>query len=364
MTAQQDPKIHLSRQKILIVKLQYVGDTMSVVPVVAALKRHAPALTVDVLIYKENAELIAYHRDIHKVWVYDREEAKRSAVSAIAYHVPLIWKLRSEKYDIVIALTQGDRAFFLSLASGAPLRLTFPINSIVTRMMNAFAEKEPVRKHFVEEDLEILSYFGIDDRRVQLLIPMPEDVRAKIRSRLAPVTTPGGAIVAIHPGARKKMRQWKPERFAQIARRLYDAYGTSIVLLAGAGEKDLLDAIERQMGFPAVLKSCHLSLLDMAAVFSECRLFIGNDSGPGHIAAAVGCPTLSLFGPNFPTICRPYIASGEVIFKNLDCCGCRQEEHLCVRPNSTCMDLIEVDEVWSNVKMMFARDGHQRTETP
>jgi ADP-heptose:LPS heptosyltransferase len=109
------------------------------------------------------------------------------------------------------------------------------------------------------------------------------------------------------------------------------------------------------MGFKAAFRSCELSLLEMAAVFSECHLFIGNDSGPGHIAAAVGCATLTLFGPNYPDSCRPYNSLGEVIFKNLPCCGCRQEEDRCVRPDNTCMDLIEVSEVWMKVKMMLSR---------
>lgn len=354
MTARQNSKAQLSRQKILIIKLQYVGDTMGVVPVVAALKRQAPDLIVDVLIHKECAQLIAHHADIRKVWVYDRDEAKKSAFSAIAYHLPLILKLRREKYDIVIALTQGERPFFLSLASGAPLRLTYKINSIVNRMMNAFAEGKTGRRHFIEMDVDVLTYFGIENRDVELMIPIPDDVRAKVRSRLAYATAPNGVIVAIHPGARKKMRQWKPDRFAQIAKRLHEQYGASIILLGGAGEEPLLEKIENNMGFAAALKSCNLSLIDMAAIFSECRLFIGNDSGPGHIAAAVGCPTLSLFGPNYPIICRPYIASGEVIFKNLDCCGCPQEEHLCVRPGNTCMDMIDVDEVWLKVQMMLS----------
>jgi ADP-heptose:LPS heptosyltransferase len=356
----QQNKTRLFKQKILIIKLQYVGDTMGVVPVVAALKRHAPGLTVDVLIHKECAQLIAHHADIRKVWVYDRDEAKKSFLSAITYHLPLIMKLRREAYDIVIALTQGDRAFFLSLASGAPLRLTYTINSIVTRMMNAFAEQKTGRRHFIEVDVDILTYFGIENRDVHLMIPIPDNVRAKIKGWLAPVASPEGMIVAIHPGARKKMRQWKPERYAQIARRLHEQYGASVILLGGEGEELLLNEIENKMGFAAALKSCNLSLLDMAAVFSECCLFIGNDSGPGHIAAAVGCPTLSLFGPNYPIICRPYIASGEVIFKNLDCCGCRQEEHLCVRPENTCMDLIEVDEVWLKVKMMLAKNTRDK----
>lgn len=352
----QNNKIQLVRQKVLIIKLQYVGDTLGIVPVVAALKRHAPELTVDVLIHKKCAELIAHHADIRKVWVYDRSETQKSFSLTVAYHLPLLRNLRREKYDIVIALTQGDRAFFISFATGAPLRLTYKVNSIATKIMNAFTDQITERRHFIELDVDILSYFGIETREIELNIPIPEDLRTRMYNRLNLAATSGDPIVAIHPGARKKMRQWKPERFAQIAARIRNDAGASIVLLGGPGEKKLIGDIEQRMGFPAALTSCDLSLLEMAAVFAQCNLFIGNDSGPGHIAAAVGCPTLSLFGPNFPDICRPYIATGKVIFKNLACCGCRQEEHLCVRLENTCMDLIEADEVWQVVQKMI--EGH------
>ncbi|MRR18218.1 MAG: glycosyltransferase family 9 protein [Deltaproteobacteria bacterium] len=358
--ASQHGKVRLHEQKVLIIKLQYVGDTLGVIPVVANLKRHAPGLTVDVLIHAECAPLIAHHADIRKVWVYDRGQAKKNFVSSIAYHLPLIRNLRREKYDIVIALTQGDRAFFLARATGAALRLTYWLPGLPSRMMNAFAVEQTGRRHFIEMDVDILNYFGIEDREVQLIIPMPENIRREARKRLLPRAGSAAVLAAIHPGARKIMRQWRPDRYAEIASRLQEQYGASIVLLGGPEDQQLLDEIETKMGFAAALKSCSLSLLDMAAVFSECDLFIGNDSGPGHIAAAVGCPTLSLFGPNFPVICRPYIASGEVIFKNLDCSGCRQEKHLCVHPENTCLDRIGVEEVWAKVRTMLAKEKRSR----
>jgi predicted lipopolysaccharide heptosyltransferase III len=351
----REANISLLNQKILIIKLQYVGDTMGVIPTVANLKKHAPGVRVDVLIHKESAALIAFSPDISKVWEYDRRAAKQGLFSTVFYHLKLIGQLRREQYDVVIALTQGDRAAFLSFATGAPLRLIYKSsNKVCNIVMNAFADVEAQRRHFIEHDVDILSYFGIENREIDLRVRIPDPVRSKIREQLR--GNDGGRInVVIHPGARKRTRQWPSERFAEIARRLHEYDQVSIILLGGPGDEDLLGEIESRMGFKAAFRSCELSLLEMAAVFSECHLFIGNDSGPGHIAAAVGCATLTLFGPNYPDSCRPYIPLGEVIFKNLPCCGCRQEEDRCVRPDNTCMDLIEVNEVWEKVKMMLSR---------
>ena len=331
---------------------------MGVLPTVEILRRHAPGLTIDVLIHKESAELIAFYGGVRKVWEYDRQAAKRDLFSTVRYHMKLIRALRRERYDLVIALTQGDRVAFLSFATGAPLRLIIQTSNKMCRIfMNAFATGDARHHHFIEQDADILTYFGIEIPQISMKIQITDQVRIKIREQLRDIRA-GQLKVAIHPGARKKTRRWAPDRFAEIARRLHEHRQAAIILLGGRGDEGILEEIENRMGSPAAFKSCELSLLEMAAIFSECHLFIGNDSGPGHIAAAANCTTLSLFGPNYPDSCRPYIASGEVIFKNLPCLGlCRQEEWLCIRPDNTCMDLIGVDEVWEKVQMILARTG-------
>ena len=111
--------------------------------------------------------------------------------------------------------------------------------------------------------------------------------------------------------------------------------------------------MESYLGFQASFKSTDLTLLEMAGLLKRCQLFIGNDSAPGHIAAAVNCPTLTLFGPTFPHMWRPISSMGEVVFKNVPCCGCRQEN--CIRPEKNCMDMIGVDEVWEKVEELLPK---------
>jgi ADP-heptose:LPS heptosyltransferase len=159
--------------------------------------------------------------------------------------------------------------------------------------------------------------------------------------------------IAIHPGALGKLRQWKAGRFADIAKQIKQIFPANLILIGGPGEEKIVDRVEEEMRFPADLKTTRLSLLHMAALFRRCVLFLGNDSAPGHIAAAVGCPTLSIFGPTFPHMWRPIHPDGRVIFKNLACCGCKQQE--CIRPGQSCMDIIEVDEVWEKVEKMINR---------
>jgi ADP-heptose:LPS heptosyltransferase len=157
--------------------------------------------------------------------------------------------------------------------------------------------------------------------------------------------------IAIHPGARGKLRQWRADRFGTIARMAKKRYDARIIIIGGPGDEGLIQKVEAHMGSEAFFTSTELDLLQLAGLLSRCHLFIGNDSAPGHIAAGVGCPTVTLFGPTFPHMWRPLSVRGEVIFKEPPCCGCKQIE--CTMPDNKCMDMITVEEVWERVESII-----------
>ena len=355
-----DYNISLINKKILVIKLLYIGDTLSVNSFVKNLRKNSPSSVVDVMVNKDSEGLLAHNPFIRKVWKYDRGLVKSGLFSSLRYHLRLIREMRKEAYDIVISLSHGDRSFFLSFISGSPMRVTnYGSSRLVKLLMNhIYHVKHYKRLHFIEYDHQLLWLFGIKPFDIEMQIHIPESVNAMMVNRLESAGIVGRfPKVVIHPGARKKMRQWKLDRFAEIAHRLRQKYHAFIILVGAPDEESLVKSVEEHMGFQASYKSNALSLLEMAALFSCCNLFIGNDSGPGHIAAAVDCSTLTLFGPNFPDSCRPFTPAGEVIFKNLPCCGCRHEESLCVSPQQTCMDLIEVEEVWEKVEELLIKSG-------
>jgi heptosyltransferase-2 len=351
----------LKDQKVLIIKLLYVGDTLGVIPVATNLKQESPLVTIDVLVNYGTDQLLAYHPAIRKIWPYNHQAAKGGIRSSLLYHLGFVRQLRSERYDIVIALSGNDRSYFLSFVTGASVRITHRTSHRLSKLlMNRFIFTEASQFHFLDYDLEHLRVFGIERTTKDTRIYIPSSVRSEMDRHLSEASiTPHFPLVAIHPGARRTMRQWRPERFGVIARRLREKYNASIILIGGPEEDHLVRKIEEHMGFPASFKSDSLSLLEMAALFARCHVFIGNDSGPGHIAAAMNCPTLTLFGPNYPHICRPFGSRSEVIFKSLPCCGCRHEEKYCIRPQNTCMDLIEVNEVWEKLQALLSQSGFQ-----
>jgi ADP-heptose:LPS heptosyltransferase len=348
-------------KKLLLIKLAYIGDTVSVLPVVENLREKAPHHTVDVMVNGGSEELLAYHPGIRKVWGYDRQQAKRSVLSSAAYHARMIRRLRAERYDVVIDYTYGDRSSFLSFMTGAPQRITYQSTNTFSRfLMTYFIPLEPLRSHIVDCQLESLKTLGIQEFDRKMTIHIPHGLLSEMDQRIYDSGIgPERMKVVIHPGARKRLREWRPDRFGEIGRRLKELYRAAIILIGGPGDEASVGNAERAMGFKADFKSTELSLLGLAALLKRSHLFLGNDSGPGHIAAAVQCPTVTLFGSTYPHIWRPMNPEGEVVFKNVPCCGCQQET--CIRPDANCMDLIDVEEVWEKVvKLLKHREATPR----
>jgi predicted lipopolysaccharide heptosyltransferase III len=341
--------INADGKKILVVKLRYIGDTLTLLPVIDNLLKHAPNASVHVMVNRGTEEVLLHHPGIGKVWSYDRDTAKKGLTSSIRYHAGLIRRLRSAKYDIVMDFSHGDRASFLCYTTGARFRISYENSSTLSHfLMNVLVSADPSKVHVVDYQMESLRLFGMERFTLEFKLHVPPSVLSRADGMLDQAGLHAGVPwVAVHPGARGRLRQWQPHRFAEIARRLRSRWGAAVILIGGPREGELVDSVEGLMGFPASFKSTDLSLLELAAVLSRCRLFLGNDSAPAHMAAAVGCPTVTLFGPTFPHMWRPLSTRGAVVFKNVPCCGCRQKK--CVRPDETCMDLIGVEEVWEKV---------------
>ncbi len=345
--------VDLSGKRILIVKLRYIGDTLSIVPVLENLERLSPGARVDVLVNRGTEPVVTYHPGVERTWVYDYGLSKQRSLASIRYQLELMVRLRARRYQVVIDFTHGDRAAVLCFLTGAPVRVTHAhAGGISRRLMNRFVDSDPGTRHIVDHQLACLEALGLEGFERSLSLHVPASVKQAV-DRL--VESAGldarRPWVAVHPGARGGLRRWRAERFAELMERVRSSAGAALLLLGGPGEGRVLEAVRAGMTAPPDLSTTGLSLLETAELLGRCTLFVGNDSAPGHLAAASGCPTVSLFGPTFPHMWRPLSPAGEVLFKNLPCCGCRQEA--CIRPWASCMDLIEVDEVWEAVQRLL-----------
>ncbi len=346
----------LSSKRVLIVKLRYIGDTLSIAPVAASLARAAPGVRIEVLVNRGTEEVLAHDPHIHRLWTYDRRRAKGSLRSSVEYHLAFFRRLRPRRYDVILDYTHGDRAAFLCYLIGAPLRVTYRDASRLSRLlMNRVVDAEPIDFHIVDYQLEALKLLGVTQFDRTLKMTVPTAVQQRVDRLLSETGVAGNRTrVVIHPGAGGSLRQWRPDRFGCIATRLGQRPDTAVLLIGGPGDVALVDRVAAYMRVPAAFRSTSLGLLETAALIRRCDLFIGNDSAPAHMAAAVGTASLALFGPTWPHMWRPLSPHGRVIFKEVPCRACRQER--CVRPDGTCMDLIGVEEVWQAVCEMLSSE--------
>lgn len=332
------------------------------VPVVENLKRLSPGTLVEVLVNRGTEPVVAHHPCIDRTWTYDYALSKKLDYESIRYQFNLIKGLRARRYDVVIDYTHGDRAALICYLTGAPIRVTHGHAGRLSQwLMNRFVDSDPAANHIVDHQLASLKVLGLDGFERKLALHVPDSVKRNVDRMIecAGLSTERVWVV-IHPGARGELRRWRSERFGEIARRLQSATPSAVLLLGGPGEGPLLEEVKARMERAPDFCSAGMSLLETGELLRRSGLFIGNDSAPAHIAAAAGCPTLTLFGPTFPHMWRPLSPLGEVLFKNVPCCGCRQET--CIRPEDSCMDLIGVDEVWDRAVQLLERIGAPKME--
>jgi heptosyltransferase-3 len=270
-------------QRILLVTLSNIGDALMTTPVMAALHERHPQALMDVVADPRSSELFAHcpyrgsliHRDKQQGWPGS---------------LALVRALRRHRYELIVDLRTDGLAWLLR--AGRRLTRRGPRGG---------------QGHAVERHLSVIrDYVGTAD------IP-PTRLWLSERERSFATRTlrvlPGRRWLAVGPGARWAPKCWPPERFRELVRGCREAFD-AVVLLGSRGEADRCRAVAEGLPLPCLDLTGRTGLLEAAAVLARMRLFLGNDSGLGHLAAAAAIPTLTLFGPGEPARYRPWNPRG------------------------------------------------------
>jgi lipopolysaccharide heptosyltransferase III len=304
-------------RKVLLVRLRSIGDTVLATPSVFALKRFLPNVKVDILVEDWVAPLLNNHPHLDNVIVLERGGLmKRARVAR---------ELRAGNYDVVYNLHGGTTATFLTRATGARHRVGF--KSYQYAQLHNHQAPSPLllwgqqKTHSVEQQLALLGWTGVpvtDRPRTQLGIS--SEANEKVKQLLAQAALTDRKIALIHPAAAFATKQWATEHFARVAEFLSDR-GLAPVAIAAPNERPLLEKLCSE----AAVKITTLdpSLPEVTALAAHSQLFVGNDSGIAHIAAAVGTPAVVIFGSSNIAHWRPWnSAPAEVVFEEMPCQPC------------------------------------------
>ena len=304
-------------RKVLLVRLRSIGDTVLATPSALALKRFLPHVQVDMLVEDWVAPLLDPHPHIDNVLALERGGFMSRARAAR--------ELRAENYDVVYNLHGGTTATLLTRATGARHRVGFKTyqyaqlhNHQVPSPLLLWGQQ---KTHSVEQQLALLGWTGVpvtDRPRTQLGVS-PQAAEA-VNQRLTAAGMTDRKIALIHPAAAFATKQWAVENFARVVEHVAER-GFAPVAIASPHEQAVLDNLIAESSVR--IETFDLSLPEVTALATRSQLFVGNDSGIAHIAAAVGIPCVVVFGSSNIAHWRPWnTAAAEVVFEQMSCQPC------------------------------------------
>jgi heptosyltransferase-1 len=284
--------MHSGQPRILIVRLSAIGDTIHAMPVLCALRDQFPNAFLGWVIEGRSGDLLREHKALDELIVLPRGWLRSPRI---------VWELRSRlasrKFDVAIDVQGLSKSAIAAWLSGARRRIGMA--GVDGRELSPWLNNErvePRSAHVVERNLELLRPLGIVAPEVRFGLPRLPIFDDRARQMMAAADLPDGFAV-INPGAGWPSKLWPPERFAAVARYLgHDRGLASLVVWGGAEEQAWARTIVAGSEGHARLAP-PTSLVELAAVLRRARLFISSDTGPLHLAAAVGTPCVGLFGP-------------------------------------------------------------------
>ena len=338
-------------EKILLIRLRNIGDVLLMVPTIRAFREAFPRAHIAALVNAGTQDMLTGNPLLNEVLVFDPRWKTLPYGPRIIQETKFLWKVRRRKFDVAINLTEGDRGAFLCLASGAGKKIgLFRKDSSLwwkKRVFHDFISIPDWKAHTVEQMLEFPRSLGLPvrDKRVEIFFSGDDQERI---SRLLEEAGVGGEypLVQVHPTSRWLFKCWNDEHMAKVIDALEMSGKVRVVLTSGSEEKEM-----RKIG--TILEYCQTSpinlagkttLKQLAALSARCRMFIGVDTAPMHIAAAVGTPVLALFGPSGEFNWGPWGKGHVVLKRDWECRPCG-EDGCQGSKKSRCLEEISVEEV-------------------
>jgi len=332
---------------LLLIQLGDIGDVVLTLPAVRALHEHFPGAVI-VAAVREKA------RDVMDdcPWVAEVlsiNEASRSPLDEIRYQWDFFARVRRFHFDLAVDVKAGNRSAILALLSGAKQRIGFYDrngrlwqNRVFTHLVSPGGRPG---RHMTEHYLGLMNAYGISTDRIWPEYHVPAE-RSRQVQRL--FTERGVSsdrpVIAVQPFSLWKYKEWNAAKYVQLINWLISDYNVSVVITGSAGERARAEEILAHCPRNTCNLAGETSIGTLAAVLKFCSLFIGVDSAGIHIAAAVGIPTVGIFGPSSISDWAPRGPRHIMVYKDLPCLPCRNKG--CDDSEvSRCLEELTLDEV-------------------
>jgi len=301
--------MHESFKNILIIKPSSLGDIVMALPALAALHKSFPQAKISWLIRPEFASLLENHPYLNDIVLFDRKFLGKAWFHprAFASLLSLICSLRRSKFDAVIDLQGLFRTASLAWLSGCKKR--FGMTNARELAHIFYTQKVPRDQdciHVVDYYLKVTQAAGAAESPAKFVLPVDLGAADSVKSMLAHHGADADNYAVLIPGAAHTYKRWPAERFAALADKISPQFQLSIVVTGTNPEKKLAETIKNLANVPLTNLAGLTSLSQLVALLKAARLVVTNDTGPGHIAAALGLPLVMIFGPSNPIRLFPY----------------------------------------------------------
>jgi len=334
--------------KVLIVRLGSLGDVVHGIPAAAALRHAHPDAQIDWLVDPRYVELLQLVSGIDRLIPLDPRAGWGQLVATIR-------ELRRTRYDAAIDLQGLIKSAVLTRAAGARRTIGLPRAHLREPLAALLYSETPypgADPHVIHKGLALMRTVGVSDVRIEFPIDVPV---TPVAARVSEQAGPHGYAI-INPGAAWPNKRWPPERFAALATTLRDRLGLLSVVLWGPGEEPLAAAVV-SAAHGAATKLAPTTLTDIASLAKGARLVVSGDTGPLHIAGAVGAPLVALFGPTITERNGPW-AVADITITRYGECQCHYARQC--RTGRRCIEQIGLDEVVAAVERRLASVSAER----
>ena len=334
-------------KRLLIRSTNWIGDAIMTTPAIRAIRKGFPDARIFILVKPWVAPVFENSPHIDNLIIYDEDGRHKGNVGKLR----LAKDLRRYGFDAAILLQNAFEAALIAFLSGIPVRIGYNTDARQMLLTHKILCTNKIKKeHQTKYYLSILKGIGMDTGSRDLYLQLNQQDRLRARKILME-QGPSGDFkwVGINPGATfGPAKQWPIDRYAQLADLISEYANSRVIVFGGPQDRKLGKDISREMRNRPVDLSGKTTLGEAMALIEECTLFVTNDSGLMHVAAALDVPLIAIFGSTNSTTTGPMSSNSRVVQVPMECSPCLKPE--CPRGHLNCMDQISVDMIFDVVK--------------
>ena len=350
-------------QRFLVVNIFGIGDVLFTTPLLAQIKESCPEAWITYVANPRAAEVLHRNPAVDQIVVYDRDAYHdlycRSKRKYIVQAWALLRELRQARYDTSIDLSMNGSINFLLFLAGIPRRVGFNYKNRSPFLTQPIPLSGYEGRHVVEYCLDLLPALGLPAGQRPLVLPVADEDRAwsEVIWQRHGLGRNGRPVVAVFPGGGASWgrdavcKRWPAENYARAIDKMIEKFQVDIILLGNPAEESLCDQVQRAAAAAVVNLCGQAALGQAAALLARCRLALVNDGGPLHMAVAVGCQTVAIFGPVDERVYGPYPRGRHrVVTQDIPCRPCYRNFRRAACDHFRCIQTIGVDAVLAKVR--------------